>query len=570
MAFTPDGKKLVGSYFLDRKTRLLEFDTGRELWAMPWVTFWRGRLVFTPDGKTLVQASMNNPLLRRFDAATGAERQDSPAPRAALQSVTLSADARTAGSVSPGGELRLWDAATGKQLRQVPADEGAVCSPDSRLAVTWRGRAHQVRDTETGKSLWAWESDPAFGAALRFSPDGRLLALREGGSAVALREAATGKVVRTCQGLKGPAQGIVFSAGGDLVLAWRERLEVEGQQPSGPHQGPPLEAAVWDATTGRLCRSLRDLPWSMIQRFALSRDGRWLALTAGDGKGIELREVATGQVRLRIPLAGDVQALTLAPDDAMLITSCAEERPAEPGVSFRCFDVRNGQPLCTQRGHGGTVRALALSGDGRRLVTGSDDTTALVWDLPALLPARPVLTATPRVELESRWADLAGEDVPRAYRAILVLAAAPRHAVPFLRERLRPAPPPIDPARLVQLMKDLDASRFSVRAKAGAELERLGEAAEPALARALFGEPSLEKRRRVEQLLGKIGKLREKAPPPERLRQVRALEALERCGTPEARRLLEALAGGADDAWLTGEARTALRHLPAARAKAGP
>jgi hypothetical protein len=47
----------------------------------------------------------------------------------------------------------------------------------------------------------------------------------------------------------------------------------------------------------------------------------------------------------------------------------------------------------------------------------------------------------------------------------------------------------------------------------------------------------------------------------ERLREMRALEVLEGLGTPEARKLLEALAGGTADAVLTQEAKAALQRL---------
>ena len=45
------------------------------------------------------------------------------------------------------------------------------------------------------------------------------------------------------------------------------------------------------------------------------------------------------------------------------------------------------------------------------------------------------------------------------------------------------------------------------------------------------------------------------------LRQVRAVEALERAGTPEARAMLEKLGQGAADAPLTREARAALGRM---------
>ena len=65
------------------------------------------------------------------------------------------------------------------------------------------------------------------------------------------------------------------------------------------------------------------------------------------------------------------------------------------------------------------------------------------------------------------------------------------------------------------------------------------------------------RRLRVQNLLERIAGDKDAT----RLRQTRALEALEPAGTPEARRRLRELAGGAPEAWLTDEARKGLRRL---------
>src|SRR5262249_58981128 len=90
-------------------------------------------------------------------------------------------------------------------------------------------------------------------------------------------------------------------------------------------------------------------------------------------------------------------------------------------------------------------------------------------------------------------------------------------------------------------------------------LADLGEAAAPALRQALEGNPSFEARQRIQQLLKQI----DPARTPERLRVLRAMEILEYVGTPEAKRLLSALAKGANYARQTEEAREALRRLDA-------
>ncbi len=99
-----------------------------------------------------------------------------------------------------------------------------------------------------------------------------------------------------------------------------------------------------------------------------------------------------------------------------------------------------------------------------------------------------------------------------------------------------------------------------MRERAARELEGLGSAAEPALRKALAGKSSVEARNRIEKLLEQEAAQRS-SPTPDRLRQMRALEALELAGDGAARRLLKELAGGMPGVWLTEEARAALGRL---------
>ncbi len=105
---------------------------------------------------------------------------------------------------------------------------------------------------------------------------------------------------------------------------------------------------------------------------------------------------------------------------------------------------------------------------------------------------------------------------------------------------------------------NLDSEDFNEREKAMAGLGGLGKAAEHSLKRALEDKPGLEARYRIEKLLESI---EQGSHGPEYARSLRAVEILERIGSPEARRSLEALSKGAADADLTLEAKAALERL---------
>jgi hypothetical protein len=87
-----------------------------------------------------------------------------------------------------------------------------------------------------------------------------------------------------------------------------------------------------------------------------------------------------------------------------------------------------------------------------------------------------------------------------------------------------------------------------VRVAAFQELEKLGEKA---------ARPSAEVRTQADSLLRGLPLVRS----PELLRRLRAIQALERIGSPGARRLLDTLARGAPAARQTRDAKAALERL---------
>jgi hypothetical protein len=157
---------------------------------------------------------------------------------------------------------------------------------------------------------------------------------------------------------------------------------------------------------------------------------------------------------------------------------------------------------------------------------------------------------------EQLWTDLAADDAAVGQAAVASLAAAPAAAVALLKDRLRPAAPP-DPKHVRALAGDLDSPRFAAREAAFRELEKIRLEAEPELRRLLEEKPSLEVRRRLQDLLAASDVVR----APEEVRRVRAVQALERIGTAEACALLRMLAAGAPAARATREARESLERL---------
>jgi hypothetical protein len=143
------------------------------------------------------------------------------------------------------------------------------------------------------------------------------------------------------------------------------------------------------------------------------------------------------------------------------------------------------------------------------------------------------------------------------------MVAMPQQAQAFLQKSLLPTPAP-DPILLASLVKDLGSDQFTVRDKAARSLEALEEVASPVLNKALSAPVTLETRRRIERLLNLL-----KTPlvSPNKVRELRAVEVLERIDTPEARQVLHVLSHGATGARLTDDAKASLERLTKSKAR---
>jgi hypothetical protein len=292
---------------------------------------------------------------------------------------------------------------------------------------------------------------------------------------------------------------------------------------------------------------------------ALSNDGQLLASVDCLGQ-LDLWEVVSGRMS-RLESSALVHEAAFSPDGRLV--AVITELDLNPTVEV--WEVSGGKALGRFRGDGiGRLLSLAFAPDGKSLAACTEDGTPIVWDLSNLgsKPSRPVTSD----QLDESWSWLASPQVPRARQAIDLLGAHPEQAVPFLRERLKPASLSREARQAVyeRALRDLDSSEFARRVEAEDALLRLGKEIEPRLRQELGQrQPSLEVRRRLERI---VERLQEQVASLELLRELRAIQALERAGTAEARQLLKALAAGAPRAMQTEAARAACERLATERA----
>ncbi|WP_329440272.1 helix-turn-helix domain-containing protein [Streptomyces canus] len=450
-AFSPDGGTLAVAFGrgADGMIGLLDPVTGRKLRTITVPDDAVRGIAFSPDGRTVAAASVTT--VRMWDVATGRKRRGFTGLYP--QAVAFGPDGRTVAAAGLDGLVRVWDVATGR-TRTVGGDRidgrAVAFSPDGRsYAVARTDGSVQLREVATGIVRHTLKDVPVGMNTLAFAPDGRTIAVPSLDDTVRVWDTASGaarttvtaghhgrgvmKVALTADGrtlvtssnrdpdvrvhrlpadppqttLPGPAgtsiDDMVFSRDGHAVATVR--------------QGPPGIGAVqlWDAGTGDREASLaldkdsapgRKQPTFPVSRLAavgFDPTGRALAARSVKKGAIEVRDVATGRLRLSRALGAGGTAV-FSPDGTQLavvgrqgavhllnLSTGVRHTAAQPGSRWmaftpdgrtfaavgneadgdqvRLFDAATGRSQGTIKLSTQFLSAFTFSPDGRTLAT---------------------------------------------------------------------------------------------------------------------------------------------------------------------------------------------------------
>jgi eukaryotic-like serine/threonine-protein kinase len=360
LAFSPDGQKLVTAGGRSESVlRIWDASTGMEARALGDV--WSAHAAFSPDGSRLLAVCLDA-TARVWDTTNWAAV--SAAKCGDSEAVAFGADGPRVLLKRYPGTFFVVDASTGTELVRVNGPAGCsslAISPNStRIAAGYRDGMIRVWDLTNKSRLTEFRGHVGTVSAVRFSGDGKRVTTGGEDTVVRVWEAATGVAVGTLKGHIAAINEVASDTTAAVVISVAQ----------------DATARVWDP---RAAGEFVSLPSAHSLPVFSPNGARFLVRQLGNGgfkrSGNEARvfNAKSNQVVATLRHPSTVLAMAFSPDGSKVVTG-SNDRLA------RIWDAATGRVLRVLTGHTDVVEQVAFTPDGSRVVTCGRERVIRVWN----------------------------------------------------------------------------------------------------------------------------------------------------------------------------------------------
>ncbi|MDP2430911.1 MAG: caspase family protein [Pseudomonadota bacterium] len=317
-------------------------------------------VAFSLDGR-MMASGRNDKTLKLWDVATGKELRTFIGHSGSVFSVVFSPDGKTVLSGSSDKTLRLWDVATGRELRTFLGHSEAVhsvaFSPDGKTVLSGSSdNTLRLWDVVTGRELRNFSGHSNWVTSVAFSPDGRTVLSGSWDKTLKLWDVATGKELRTFRGHSDHVTGVAFLPLGKTILSGSENYELK----------------LWDVGNGKVQRTYSG--WNYwVSSIAIPPNGKTI-LVGNSDVTLALIELTTDKTVSSFKGAeAEVKYAAFSPNGIILLSGGSFHRP------LQLWDATAGKKLQVFEESDGSKISFAFSPDGKTLLGAVG--SVRIWDL---------------------------------------------------------------------------------------------------------------------------------------------------------------------------------------------
>ncbi len=371
IAFSPDSQRLV-SASSDWTVKLWDLATGQELQPFTGSIATVSSMSFCPDDKQRLAAGAWNGVVHIWNGLEGKASLSIKAHTKEVLGVAFSADGTRVVSGGHDGNVKLWDAATGKEIPiAIKGHVGGVTSvafsrDGKQIASAGKDKSVRVWDAQTGAEVWSLSPD-AKGednviTSVAFSPDGKRLAWADRAGALKVLDVAGKKEIFAKLEHSSGITSVVFAPADDFLAS----------------AGQDGRVILWDPK-GDLVLSLKGHAGG-VMNLAFSLDGKRLASASKDGT-VRLWDARTGQAIKTFLGHGDlVTSVAFSPDGKFLVSASLDK-------TIKLWDATTAKASPIFKGqHARPVESVAWSADGKRIFSRDRTEKLVAWNAESGTP----------------------------------------------------------------------------------------------------------------------------------------------------------------------------------------
>ncbi|NVO04095.1 MAG: caspase family protein [Bacteroidetes bacterium] len=337
ISFSNDNKYIL-SGSCDQTAKIWEVKTGKELRTFSGHTQKITSVCFSADGKNIFTASSDK-TIKQWNVETGAEINTYLGNTSGVNSIVVSSDKKFLISGSDDKTVKVWEIGTSN-------------------VKTFAGHLSNV-------------------TCLAISPDCKKVYSGSSDKTIKIWDLQSGKEIKSIQAHDAEVTTIDISSNGKFLVSGSSDKTIK----------------IWDLQNGMLLKTLIGSN-DKISSVCFSNDCRSI-ISGGKDNTVRIWDFEKGTEKQKISkFSNEVSCVRFSKNDKTFIAASFLKNKANyendqnditvnyNGIgTIDIFNIGSSSPFYTFRGHSAWVNNLSLSDDGKRLITGSYNKQAKLWDL---------------------------------------------------------------------------------------------------------------------------------------------------------------------------------------------